>query len=236
MEWTQAHIDHVIRMSLTVMIAKSFNNLKNGEELRIGWLIRCMAWHLEEVLAGRSKRLIINVPPRHLKSISASVAFPAFALEEKGRTIEALVDRIDLSAGTVSMRLRLAADDPETIARSITLKRRGVERRIVIPGLGGHEARPDPLLCSLISKPLVWMNRLVSPDLPSLSAIAKAESMSVGDVSRTLQLAFLAPDIVEAILAGRQPVDLTAQKLKRLKELPAEWSAQRRLLGFNTIA
>lgn len=170
------------------------------------------------------------------KSISASVAFPAFALEEKVRTIEALVDRIDLSAGTVSMRLRLAADDPETIARSITLKSRGVERRIVIPGLGGHEARPDPLLCSLISKPLVWMNRLVSPDLPSLSAIAKAESMSVGDVSRTLQLAFLAPDIVEAILAGRQPVDLTAQKLKRLKELPAEWSVQRRLLGFNTIA
>ncbi len=155
--------------------------------------------------------------------------------EERVRTIEALVDRIDLSADTVSMQLRLAADEPETIARSITLKRRGVERRIVIPGLGGHEARPDPLLCSLIAKPLVWIDRLTSADPPSMSAIAKAESMSVGDVSRTLQLAFLAPDIVEAILTGRQPVDLTAQKLKRLKELPTEWPAQRRLLGFNTI-
>lgn len=91
MEWTQAHIDHAIRTSLTAMIAKSFNHLKNGEELRIGWLIRCMAWHLEDVLAGRSKRLIINVPPRHLKSVSASVAFPAFALGKDPATTITLV-------------------------------------------------------------------------------------------------------------------------------------------------
>ncbi len=47
-----------------------------------------------------------------------------------------------------------------------------------------------------------------------------------------MKLAFLAPDIVQAILEGRQPVDLTAARLMRLSNLPASWEDQRRLLGF----
>ena len=39
-----------------------------------------MAWHLAECAAGRIKRLLITMPPRHLKSICASVAFPAWVL------------------------------------------------------------------------------------------------------------------------------------------------------------
>jgi len=52
------------------------------------------------------------------------------------------------------------------------------------------------------------------------------------DVSRFLPLAFLAPDIVEAILAGRKPVELTFEKLKRLRNMPKSWEEQRQLLGF----
>lgn len=51
------------------------------------------------------------------------------------------------------------------------------------------------------------------------------------DLSRLLPLALLAPDIVEAIIEGRQPVDLTVSRLKRTPELPASWTEQRRLLG-----
>jgi len=43
---------------------------------------------------------------------------------------------------------------------------------------------------------------------------------------------FLAPDIVESIFAGRQPVELTPEKLKRLRNLPQSWEEQRQLLGF----
>jgi hypothetical protein len=47
-----------------------------------------------------------------------------------------------------------------------------------------------------------------------------------------LPLGLLAPDIVEAILAGHQPIELTASRLKRLRELPISWKEQRRVLGF----
>ena len=47
-----------------------------------------------------------------------------------------------------------------------------------------------------------------------------------------IPLAFLAPDIVEAIIEGRQPVELTAARLKRMRHLPASWAEQRRFLGF----
>lgn len=79
------------------------------------------------------------------------------------------------------------------------------------------------------------MDRLTSSDPTDLSEIASADSMSVGNLSRTLQLAFLAPDIVGAVAAGRQPVDFTTQKPKQLGELPYDLPAQRRFLGFNAI-
>ena len=52
------------------------------------------------------------------------------------------------------------------------------------------------------------------------------------EISRYLPLAFLAPDIVEKILKGLQPVDLTAEKLRRLGSLPYQWDEQRAVLGF----
>ena len=46
----------------------------------MNWHIEAMAYHLEQVRLGRIKRLIINLPPRYLKSLVTSVAFPAFVL------------------------------------------------------------------------------------------------------------------------------------------------------------
>ena len=64
----------------------------------------------------------------------------------------------------------------------------------------------------------------------TVSDIARRETADVGDVSRSLQLAFLAPDLVERILDGTQPVALTAERLKRL-DVPLLWEDQRAMLG-----
>jgi hypothetical protein len=50
-------------------------------------------------------------------------------------------------------------------------------------------------------------------------------------VSRLIRLAFLAPDIVESIVAGRQPSDLTTQALTRRTAIPLEWRSQK--FAFN---
>ncbi len=65
----------------------------------------------------------------------------------------------------------------------------------------------------------------------SVGDLVARHGVDQGDVSRCLPLAFLAPDIVEAILQGRQPVELTVLRLKRIG-LPLSWVEQRRLLGF----
>ena len=62
------------------------------------------------------------------------------------------------------------------------------------------------------------------------------EKVDEGDVSRMIGFAFLAPDIVEAIVHGRQPIELTAEKLKRQQNLPSAWSEQRHALGFSSQA
>jgi site-specific DNA recombinase len=47
-----------------------------------------------------------------------------------------------------------------------------------------------------------------------------------------LRLSWLAPDITHAILRGRQPATLTADKLSRVTRIPLDWQAQREALGF----
>jgi hypothetical protein len=53
------------------------------------------------------------------------------------------------------------------------------------------------------------------------------------ELSRLARLSYLAPDIIAAILDGRQPVDLRARRLIRIGSLPLCGSEQRRVLGFN---
>ena len=72
--------DELMRHDFVAFIRRTFETVVPGEELHLNWHIRAIAHVLERVRRGKIKRLIITVPPRHLKSITASVAFPAFLL------------------------------------------------------------------------------------------------------------------------------------------------------------
>ncbi len=67
-----------------------------------------------------------------------------------------------------------------------------------------------------------------------LATIARQEGLTRSYVCRVLRLAFLAPDITEAILDGRQPAELTAERLVRCSDLPLCWQEQRRVLGVRS--
>src|SRR5436853_127397 len=61
-------------------IGKCFEELNGGTPYLPNWHIEAIAYELERCRTGANKRLIITVPPRSLKSLCASVAFPAFVL------------------------------------------------------------------------------------------------------------------------------------------------------------
>ncbi len=70
----------LLRQDLVSFIQKVFVTVSPGDEYQPNWHIDAIAWRLQQCLDGEIKRLIITVPPRSLKSICASVAFPAWAL------------------------------------------------------------------------------------------------------------------------------------------------------------
>ena len=77
-----------LRQDLTAFIQHSFQTVAPGLEYQESKHIDAIAWHLEQCLDGRIKRLIITLPPRHLKSHCASVAFPAWVLgQDPGKRI-----------------------------------------------------------------------------------------------------------------------------------------------------
>ena len=76
----QAAFDALMRQDLSSFIAKSFATLTPGGQLLPNWHLDAIAHALSECEAGRIRRLLITIPPRSLKSISATIAFPAWAL------------------------------------------------------------------------------------------------------------------------------------------------------------
>ena len=72
--------NEVCRTDLVSFIELVFQLLAPGRPFFMNWHIQALAYVLEQVRLGTIKRLIINLPPRFLKSIVASVALPAFAL------------------------------------------------------------------------------------------------------------------------------------------------------------
>lgn len=73
-------LDALLRQSLSAFIQKSFGVVSAGDIYQHNWHIDLIAQHLEACARGEIKRLIINIPPRNLKSICAAIAFPAWML------------------------------------------------------------------------------------------------------------------------------------------------------------
>jgi predicted phage terminase large subunit-like protein len=76
----QSFLHAILRFDFEAFVRKVFHTLCPGQTFIPVWFIAALAYQLERVRRGEIKRLIINMPPRSLKSIMASVAFPAFIL------------------------------------------------------------------------------------------------------------------------------------------------------------
>ena len=77
---SMALVNAACRTDFVSFVRKVFHVLNPSAIFHMNWHICAIAYYLEQVRLGKIKRLIINVPPRSLKSIMSSVAFPAFVL------------------------------------------------------------------------------------------------------------------------------------------------------------
>jgi len=112
----QRLLDMLLRNDFYRFVRKAFGTVVPGEPFLPNWHIEAICFALEQVRIGKIKRLIINVPPRSLKSIIASVAFPAFVL---GRDPTAKI----ISASYSNDLAAKHATDTKAVMRSPWFKR-----------------------------------------------------------------------------------------------------------------
>jgi len=142
------------------------------------------------------------------------------------------IDAIRLQNLLVDSQTDAADSNIKRIEINHQLRKRGVEAKLVLADITCREPNPDRHLIMLIAKAHLWLIKLTDGTASSIGDLASQQQKDPTEISRFLPLAFLAPDIVEHILAGTQPVDLTIQKLRDTSALPNAWNEQREILGF----
>ena len=174
--------------------------------------------------------------------------FPA----EQARIIRLLVERVEIGPAGADIRLRidglaslvrdLGASTPTmqgggsmsaatsiTVRVPLTIRRRPGRKTIVRPMAGQPMRRSprdaDPAMVKALARAFRWKRMLEDGRYASISEIAAAEKIDRGYVGSILRLTLLAPDIIEAILDGRQPEELGLPAL--LEPFPVEWDQQR---------
>ncbi len=103
--------------------------------------------------------------------------------------------------------------------------------RMVLEG-DFNPSRIDIPLLKAVARARRWSDDLLSGRVRSVDELARREGIDGRSVRRLIRLCALSPRIVEAIVEGRQPPDLTVISLVRRIDLPLLWSAQEQALNF----
>jgi DNA invertase Pin-like site-specific DNA recombinase len=124
------------------------------------------------------------------------------------------------------------SDDVLTLTVRARLQRVGREMRMLVENTD-DQMTADPGLLRIVARAHDIQERLMQDTNLTVHMILSQERVSANYVYRLLRLPSLAPDIISAIVNGKNPPQLTAKKLMRLTpQIPVDWAEQRKLLGF----
>lgn len=105
-------LNAILKTDLSSFVHKVFNTINPGQEFEQNWHIDLIAEYLNEVEKGNIKRLIINMPPRALKSVSVSVAWPAFLLGRNPKTRLMVASYSQILSTKLSLDTRFILESP----------------------------------------------------------------------------------------------------------------------------
>lgn len=153
-------------------------------------------------------------------------------LDEEG--IDLSIDSIRLAAAIGLHAIAAPADRSMVLTLAATRVRRGHQLRLIIPGphiLAIAPATRDEKLVALLAEAHTARKLILASPVQSVASIAASQGRCRTRLGKLAALSCLAPDIVTAVVEGRQPPTLTAHRLQDI-ELPLGWADQRALLGF----
>jgi site-specific DNA recombinase len=178
------------------------------------------ALELEQLVVGRIRDLLS-------KPIDLAAPFPSLSVKDT----RLLVAAGRLSMSTLKTSLLEQRGDPLKNDGNIHLecplliRRRGSEVRLVLENGEATEPKPIPSLTRAVALSRHWADGIVNGKFSNLDEVARSAGLNRRCARRILQCAALSPTLTEIILEGRQPIELSVDRLTR--NLPLLWEEQR---------
>ncbi len=116
---------------------------------------------------------------------------------------------------------------PDTVTLHVPFRtvKRGGRKEMQLPEGATQSRRTDSTLVKALARAFRWKRMLESGEFVTIAELAEREGIASSYMTRVLRLTLLAPDIVEAILDGRQGPEVTLARV--LGPFPVEWEKQR---------
>ncbi|NAZ36787.1 hypothetical protein [Rubellimicrobium sp. CFH 75288] len=122
--------------------------------------------------------------------------------------------------------IRPAPADTVTLRVPFRLAKRGGRKEMRLPEGIAPPRRPDDALVKALARAFRWKRMIDAGRYTTIADLAAQEGIAPSYLTRILRLTLLAPDIVEAILDGRQAPQVTLARL--MDGFPEEWEGQRK--------
>jgi len=119
-----------------------------------------------------------------------------------------------------------AAQNPDTVTLHLPFRvvKRGGRKEMQLPNGATQPRQPDSTLVKALARAFRWKRMLESGEFATITELAEREGLTLSFVTRALRLTLLAPDIIEAILDGKQSSNLTLATAT--ESVPSEWKLQ----------
>jgi hypothetical protein len=125
------------------------------------------------------------------------------------------------------MTRNTSVPDTMTIHVPFRVVKRGGRKEMVLPEGAAQARKPDNTLVKALARAFRWKRMLESGEFASISELAEKEGIAFTYMARLMRLSLLSPEIIDAVMDGRQPAHITLANL--MDPFPADWKEQHRL-------